>query len=149
MNGYDEEAGRPEERPDLAKGYYHVEDVEHEEHRPRSASDLRPAPAPVKPSAIPEHVRQPEDRRAALQAQVNEAQEGDKLVSVVYNATRFEFHTDALTFQFQLDAEQGKIATALLALLGEEQFDLLRSWPLRHYKGLADAIGKATGAGNS
>jgi hypothetical protein len=149
MNGYEEGSSRPEETPELAKGYYHVEEVPNEEHRPRSASDLRPPATPPKASAIPEDVRQPQDRQAALQAQVNEAQEGDQLVSVVYNGVRFEFHTDALTFQFQLDAEQGKIATALLALLGEAQFDKIKPWPLRHFKGLSDAIGKATGAGNS
>jgi hypothetical protein len=133
---------------DLPTGHYRVDEVEPAQQRRPTVDDLRPAPAPVD-NRVPDNVRQPQDRQAAQAAQKAEADEENRLVVCLYNGVRFEFHADDLTFEFQLAAEQGRIATALLQLLGKEQFDKMLKWPLRHYQGLATAIGKASGVGNS
>jgi hypothetical protein len=138
-----------ESHPDsLPTGHYRVEDVQPAQQARPTVSDLRPAPEQPD-NRVPDNVRQPEDRRAAQEAQQGEANDENRLVVCLYNGVRFEFHADDLTFEFQLAAERGQIATALLQLLGEEQFNKLLKWPLRHYQGLAAAIGKASGVGNS
>lgn len=133
---------------DLPVGHYRVEDVEPAQQQRPTVSDLRPAPEPVD-TRVPDNVRQPQDRKLAVDAQRGEADEENRLVVCLYNGVRFEFHADDLTFEFQLAAERGQIATALLQLLGQEQFDKMLKWPLRHYVGLSNAIGKASGVGNS
>lgn len=129
----------------------HVREVnpaDYPQERP-TISGLRPQRPPQGASRIPDNVRQPEDRKAAVAGQQAEAADENRHLVIVYNGERFEFDSDNLTFQFQLDAEQGKIATALQLLLGEEQFKKVLKWPLRHFKGLSEAIGKASGSGNS
>ena len=133
---------------DLPVGHYRVDEVEPAQQARPTVSDLRPAPEPVD-NRVPDNVRQPEDRKAAQDAQKAEADDENRLVVCLYNGVRFEFHADDLTFEFQLAAERGQIATALLQLLGEKQFEKMLKWPLRHYQGLATAIGKASGVGNS
>lgn len=137
----------PEPAP-LPTGHYRVEDVEPAQQQRPTVSDLRPGPAQPD-TRVPDNVRQPEDRKAAQDAQKAEADDENRLVVCLYNGVRFEFRADDLTFEFQLAAERGQIATALLQLLGQEQFNKLLKWPLRHYQGLATAIGKASGMGNS
>ena len=128
---------------------YRAEEVEPAQQARPTVSDLRPAPQQPD-NRVPDNVRQPEDRRAAQDAQKAEADDDDnRRVVCLYNGVRFEFRADDLTFEFQLAAERGQIATALLQLLGEKQFNQILKWPLRHYQGLATAIGKASGMGNS
>ena len=145
-DGYVHQQQQPAD--DLPTGHYRVEDVEPAQQQRPTVSDLRPAPE-APDTRVPDNVRQPQDRQAAQAAQKAEANDENRLVVCLYNGVRFEFHADDLTFEFQLAAEQGRIATALLQLLGKEQFDKMLKWPLRHYQGLATAIGKASGVGNS
>jgi len=132
----------------LPTGHYRVDEVEPAQQARPTVSDLRPAPE-QHDNRVPDNVRQPQDRQAAQDQQKAEANDENRLVVCLYNGVRFEFHADDLTFEFQLAAEQGRIATALLQLLGEKQFNQMLKWPLRHYQGLATAIGKASGVGNS
>jgi hypothetical protein len=135
---------------DLPPGHYRVEEVEPAQPARPTVDSLRPAPAAPVDNRVPDNVRQPEDRKAAVDAQRGEADDDEnRRVVCLYNGVRFEFRADDLTFEFQLAAERGQIATALLQLLGEKQFNTLLKWPLRHYQGLANAIGKASGMGNS
>jgi hypothetical protein len=141
----------PEPAADLPRGHYRVEEVQPAQQARPTVSDLRPQPEPGPDNRVPDNVRQPEDRRAAQDAQKAEADDDpdNRRVVCLYNGVRFEFRADDLTFEFQLAAERGQIATALVQLLGEKQFELLKKWPLRHYQGLATAIGRASGMGNS
>lgn len=119
----------------------------------KRAASNRPARARVRPAG-----RTTEDRaeaRAAGDARQREADEGDDQeeeesykISTEFDGVTFVFDPGAFTIGYQLTAERGRPAVALLGVIGEETMDQILEWPVSKLQDLTQHLAKAAGLGN-
>ena len=102
--------------------------------------------------SVPDGAKQPADRQdsqAELDAQRREALDDDGLVTVEYNGVEFTFDPLSFDIEFQLLAERGLPARALVGVIGDEQIKAIFRWPATELENLIQALAKGAGLGNS
>lgn len=120
----------------------------------KRAASNRPARARVRPGG------RDEDRteaRAAGAARAREAAEAERdeedeeeafKISTEFDGVTFVFDPGAFTIGYQLTAERGRPAVALLGVIGEETMEEILGWPVSKLQDLTQHLAKAAGLGN-
>lgn len=119
----------------------------------KRAASNRPARARVRPGGRTEEDRT--EARAAGAARIREAEEDDDQdedetykISTEFDGVTFVFDPGAFTIGYQLTAERGRPAVALLGVIGEKTMEQILEWPVSRLQDLTQHLAKAAGLGN-
>lgn len=137
-----DDAGALHEDEQLVEGTL-VEEDPLEEKRNHSN---RPARARVQPGGRP-----PQDRReskAAAEARQREGLDDDMKITTEYGGVVFTFDPAAFSIRYQLTAERGRPALALLEVIGEDAMEEILDWPVSELQELTQHLAKEAGLGN-